>query len=327
MSSLRAESARLGCDCIQVSRLKRLFLILAMIGAWAEGWGDGPEVIARDTLVLGKISDDPRTDLEGMRPLIDWVVSQPPIAELGIVRGNIVMADGWSEMQTLIEAGRVDWITETIGSAVILSERTGADILLERWKYGEESYRSIVVVRADSGIHSLAELRGRTIAFEHPGSTTGFLVPALELYRRGLPIVLLRSPAATPPAGSVGYFFSGDEINTSTWVYRGSVVGGALADTDRDRPWQVPAAYRDELRIIFRSKSLPRAVEVFRADMNPELRARLIGVLLSMHESPTGLEVMGRFQQTTRFEPFEAEDWPYLGTLLPELTRMLESTR
>jgi phosphonate transport system substrate-binding protein len=46
---------------------------------------------------------------------------------------------------------------------------------------GSLGYYSIMVVRADSGIESLDDLRGRSLAFADPNSTSGYLVPSYEL--------------------------------------------------------------------------------------------------------------------------------------------------
>ncbi|MDX1569673.1 MAG: phosphate/phosphite/phosphonate ABC transporter substrate-binding protein [Xanthomonadales bacterium] len=305
--------------------MKKLALLLCLLlpALLAHGQTSQPE--PRDTLILGKISDDPRTDLEGMRPLIDWVTGQ--MGDVGITRGDIMLADNAREMIALLETGQVDWVAETIGMGLFLSSKTGADIVLERWKHGEEAYRSVLFVKKNSPIERLEDLLGNTVAFEHPGSTTGFMIPALEMYRRGLPIVLMRNPSEQPDPETIGYFFSGDEINTSTWVHRGSVQGGALADTDWSRPYQVPSSFQDDFKVIFRSEPLPRAVELVRKDMDPAVRERLLQILTTAHESERGRQLMRRFQRTTRFKPYDPEEWPYASALLPDLIKMLDEVR
>jgi len=46
---------------------------------------------------------------------------------------------------------------------------------------GSLGYYSVMVTRADSGIESLEDMKGRTLAFADPNSTSGFLVPSVEL--------------------------------------------------------------------------------------------------------------------------------------------------
>jgi phosphonate transport system substrate-binding protein len=51
---------------------------------------------------------------------------------------------------------------------------------------GGISYISVMVVRADSGITSLEELRGKSLAWADPNSTSGYLVPRSELRAAGI---------------------------------------------------------------------------------------------------------------------------------------------
>ena len=53
-------------------------------------------------------------------------------------------------------------------------------------KDGSISYRSVLVVRADSGIADLAGLKGKTLAWADPNSTSGYLIPRSELKKAGV---------------------------------------------------------------------------------------------------------------------------------------------
>ena len=53
-------------------------------------------------------------------------------------------------------------------------------------KDGSISYRSVLVVRADSGIADLAGMRGKSLAWADPNSTSGYLIPRSELKKAGI---------------------------------------------------------------------------------------------------------------------------------------------
>ena len=55
----------------------------------------------------------------------------------------------------------------------------------DRW-HGNTSYKARIFVRKDSGIKTLEELRGKTIAFVDPTSTSGYVWPMVMLIKRGL---------------------------------------------------------------------------------------------------------------------------------------------
>ena len=50
---------------------------------------------------------------------------------------------------------------------------------------GSTSYVAVMVVRADSGITRLEEMRGRSLAWADPNSASGYLIPRFELRRGG----------------------------------------------------------------------------------------------------------------------------------------------
>ena len=69
-----------------------------------------------DTLVLGQISDDPKSQYQRLKPLLDYVV--PRMKDVGITRGRILMARNDRQMASYLRSGRVDWVSETAASGV-----------------------------------------------------------------------------------------------------------------------------------------------------------------------------------------------------------------
>jgi len=51
---------------------------------------------------------------------------------------------------------------------------------------GSISYRSVLVVRSDSGIADLAGMKGKSLAWADPNSTSGYLIPRSELKKAGI---------------------------------------------------------------------------------------------------------------------------------------------
>ncbi|GAB3240595.1 phosphate/phosphite/phosphonate ABC transporter substrate-binding protein [Mycolicibacterium hippocampi] len=82
-----------------------------------------------------------------------------------------------------LAADRVDVVFTGPAEYVVIHEKTGAEpiIAIER-----DGYRSSIYTRADSGITSLDQLRGGTIAMSDVGSTSGHLGPSQILVDAGL---------------------------------------------------------------------------------------------------------------------------------------------
>ena len=270
--------------------------------------------------VLGRISDDPRSHYDQLKPLLDYVV--PRMRGVGIREGRILMARDAQQMASYLRRGRVDWVTETSGNAVSLARRTGAQPILLTERGGTAQYRTIFFTRRDSGIHSLADLQGKTVAFQNPYSTSAYYVPASELLARGMRLELLLSPMDQPPPDRVGYMFGRTELNVSTWVAKGLVAAGALSNRDWDDAEAVPPAFRKELVVVADVAPVPRALEIVSPGMPASVRERLREVLLEAAEDPDAGEALRRFFRTSRFRPLDAGHRAQLRDLARRVERV-----
>src|SRR5690606_36520490 len=279
---------------------RRLLLLLVL---WLASLA--PALADDGVLVLGRISDDPNAHYEQLEPLLDYVV--PRLADVGIREGRVLMARDAHQMQSYLRRGRVDWVTETAGTAMALADRAGAEPLLMTERDGVGSYRTLYFVRDDSPVRSLAELRGRSIAFQNRSSTSSYYVPALELLDSGLRLAVLSSPLDRPGPDSVGYVFGRSELNVSSWVHKGLVDAGAMSNLDWINPQRVPPSYREDFRILRETPDFPRALEMVRGDLDPRVRDRLREILLGAAQDPDAREALLQFFKTTRFAPIDQD--------------------
>ena len=255
-------------------------------------------------LVLGRISDDPKAHYEQLKPLLDYVV--PRMADVGIREGRILMARDAQQMGSYLRRGEVDWVTETAASGVALGLRAGATPMLLTERDGVAAYRTVIFARRDSGITTLDDLRGRSVAFQNTASTSAYFVPAMALLGRKLPLTVLLSPMDRPAPDSVGYLFARSELNIGAWVHKRLVDVGTMSDIDWNNPARMPPAYRRDLVVIHTSEPYPRALEMVRGDLSPRVRARLSSVLLQAASEPEGREALRHFFGTTGFAPVDA---------------------
>lgn len=273
-------------------------------------------------LVIGRISDNPKAHYEQLKPLLDYVV--PRLREVGITEGRILMARDTQQMTSYLRRGRVDWITETSGTAMQLQNRAGARPLLLTERGGVSRYHSVFFARRDSGIDSLAELRGRSIAFQNTGSTSAYFVPAAEVLAQGLQMEILLSPRDRPSPESVGFVFARSELNIAAWVHKHLVDAGVISSQDWNDPQRLPASFRNDLKIIHRTPDYPRALEMVRKDMDPKVEARLRQVLVEASTDAAGRKALDAFFSTTRFLPVDAASQGGLERVRESVTRVRE---
>lgn len=59
-------------------------------------------------------------------------------------------------------------------------------VVVPQEKDGSTYYYSVMVVRADSGINTLADMKGHSLAWADPNSTSGYLIPSATLKTKGI---------------------------------------------------------------------------------------------------------------------------------------------
>ncbi|MCY7313505.1 MAG: phosphate/phosphite/phosphonate ABC transporter substrate-binding protein, partial [Pseudoxanthomonas sp.] len=223
-----------------------------------------------------------------------------------------------------LRRGRVDWVTGTAGTGMQLEKRAGAKPLLLTQRGGVSRYHSVFFARQDSGIGSLADLKGRSIAFQNTGSTSGYIAPAAALLDQGLKLEILLSPKDRPTPDTVGYVFARSELNIAAWVHKRLVDAGVFSSLDWNDSRRMPEAFRKDLKIFHETPDYPRALEMVRGDLDPRVQARLREVLLAAADDPAAREAMNLFFRTTRFQPVDAESRRGLERLRDDVTRVRE---
>lgn len=259
----------------------------------------------QDVLVLGRISDDPQQHYAQLKPLLDYVVAR--MGDVGIREGRILMARDAQQMKSYLRRGRVDWVTETPAMAVVLEARAGARPLLRTERGGVDFYHSVFIARRDSGLTGLADLRGRSVAFQNTASTSAYFAPAAALGDAGLPMEILLSPRDRPSTGSVGYVFARTENNLITWVRKRVVDAGAISNLDWQRWQRRDAGAIADLQVVAETPPFPRAIELVRGDLPRAVERRLSEVLLAAAADPDADEALQAFFGTNRFHPVGAE--------------------
>ena len=297
-----------------VKRILRVlpFLLLALTATVANAQDD--------TLVLGRISDDPKAHYEQLKPLLDYVV--PRMHDVGIRRGRILMARDVSQMSSYLRRGRVHWVTETAASGMLLRRRAGAVPLLWTNRGGVSQYRTLFFVRRDSGIETLEALRGRSIAFQNNTSASAYFVPAYELLQRGMKLELQLSPLMRAGNDVVGYVFARSERNIATWVVKGLTDAGVMSDLDWESAERMPPAYRAQMRVLHISQPFPRALELVSERLSSERRERLKAVLLEAQHDPAAAPALKAFFSTSGFGVMDEARMREFGYIEAAVTRV-----
>ena len=156
--------------------------IAAAGAAWASGSRDERGEAEEPPLVLAFIpQENPGEAARATSP------RSPPTcpAELGVQVEGFVTLDQAAAVEAL-RNGDADVSFMGALPYVLARNEIGAEVILAEVYRGAPTYRGRIFVRRDSGISSVDQLRGKTIAFADPLSESGYLYPLDILVREGL---------------------------------------------------------------------------------------------------------------------------------------------
>jgi phosphonate transport system substrate-binding protein len=250
-------------------------------------------------IVIGDISDEPAETIEGTQPVADYLAAR--LGDYGISHGEVKIAPDLDTMLQWIADGEVDLYFDSPYPVLVISQQTGAEPILRRWKYGVSEYHSLFFTRKETGITSLEDLSGHMVAFEESFSTSGFMLPLSYLYEQGMNPVAMSDPETAVAADEVGYVFSTADNTTIQWVVSGKVPVGVVDNITYEL--FVPEETRQGLVIIAETEDVPRQLVLTRPGMDEDLVAAIKSELINMNESEEGQAALEIFL-TTEFDEF-----------------------
>jgi len=251
------------------------------------------------SLRLGLISDnDPSAVQEHFRDFVRLVARRlsPPLEN----QSRVLIAPTIFDMAKLLEQQRVDFYMESPYATYLINYVHGiGKTLLRRWKGGQAEYQGLIITKRDSGIKGLSDLRGKSIVFEDPGSTSGYLLPKIFLSRKGFKLVEKRDydPFASPD--ETVYFFARSQRRLLQWLLTGQAAAAAMSDEDYAG---LDKQEKGELVVLDRTEKLARHLVSVRSGFPTAWMNNLEKVLRSMHEDEDGRRVLFRIDQTTKFD-------------------------
>lgn len=283
--------------------------VLLAPACWAQSgpaFGAGPKeatVPRHQLLVIGRVSMRPHVHQPRLEALADWLV--PHLADVGIRAGAAVIARTPEDMIRLLRRGEVDIFSESALSILRYEEKAGVRLLMHEWRNGLSHDQSVFFTGRTSQIFSLRDLKGRRVALEDPTSTTGFLMPLLEVIGAGLKPVALKTADVPVPAGHVGYVFGHREANIAAWVAGGIVDVGAFSIRDWENPRTNPLRYRKAMRIFHVSPPLLRSILAVRANLDAALVDGLVAALGKFATDGAAETMRATYYGVSQFVPIE----------------------
>jgi phosphonate transport system substrate-binding protein len=216
--------------------------------------------------------ENPTQLMEDTRPVTAYLSKQ-----LGIpVRGFV--ATDYAGVIEAMRSKRADMGFMGPLQYVLAHQQAGAYPILGELYNRKPTYVSRIYVRKGSGIQSLADLRGKTIAFTDPISSSGYMYP-LDLFKRA---GLIPNAEGANRFFRRVYFAGGDEQ-----ALRAVLNGFAdAAGIGQYAITLLPQPEREKLTTIAQTPPMPSHCVVVRKELNPQTVAKLQSALLALDKGP-----------------------------------------
>lgn len=231
-------------------------------------------------------------------------------ARLG-VQIDFVQRRTYKEVNDLLASGQLDAALVCTGGYLDLTRRSpgAVEALVVPVVQGRSTYRSLVIVRADSPVTELRQLAGKRFAFTDELSFSG----------RAWVVDALGAQGLSPETFFTSTLYTHSHDRSIEAVAKGLVDAASVHSLIYEHLVRNDATLRERTRVILSSPEFGLMPLVASTRLEPEQRARLRNVLVGLSEDDEGGAAL-RILEIDRFAP------PPPG-LFDSAARVLEARR
>ncbi len=231
----------------------------------------------KEILIIGRVpAENVLRILKRSQPLIRYLEK-----ELGM-RVRFQFAKDYEAMIKGMEKRVYDLVHLGPKSYVEGNKRAGYYAILKPIRHGSATYRSMIIVRKDSGIDTLNDLKGKSFCFTDRESASGYLYPKVLLLKKGI----------DPDKDFKKVFFTGTHDGVVLNVYHGNFAAGACFDDARKSTFKDEPEKIEELKIIARTPPISNEPFAVRPDLDKELVEKISKAFLKLGQSPEGRRIL-----------------------------------
>jgi len=154
------------------------------------------------------------------------------------------------------------------------------------WLDGTSTYHGYVFVRKDSGIKSVRNMKGTTIAFVERATMAGYIFPMAYFREHGV---------VDPDTFFKEYYFAGSHDAAIEAVLHKEVDVGCAKNTIFALVSGKDPRVKEEIQILAESPKVPSNGLGIRPDLAPAIKEALTEAFLNMDKTPSGRKLLAEF--------------------------------
>lgn len=244
-------------------------------------------------------AEDAQQVLQNAQPIIELLRQK-----LGMEIQPFVAAD-YTGIVEALRVKKLDVAFLAPASYVLAKNEANIKVILKSERKGIPYYYAAIITRADSGIKTLEDLRGRTFAFGDSLSTTGNVIPRKMLKERGI----------DPARDFKQILYAGAHDATVLAVFNGKVDAGATyanSPDSEDTAWirylKKPEDIR-KIRAIAFSEPIPADNLVISVDLDDGIAKKIEELFVELSRDPKGKKMLRDLYQIDGFVPASDKDY------------------
>lgn len=164
----------------------------------------------------------------------------------------------------------------------------------------QDFYKAQFITKADSGINTLADIKGKTFCFVDPNSTSGYVVPN----------IILKSQGINPDKDFKNVIMAGGHDKVAIAVYKGDCDAGVtFVDTRTDASYKLYETYKDigtAVKVFYLSERLPNDGIQYIKQLDPAIQAAITAGLEAMSADPGGKAILKALYNVDLYKKIDA---------------------
>lgn len=193
-------------------------------------------------------------------------------------------------------------------SYYLAEQEAGAEAFAVGIREGSNSptYKSLIISPCDSGIKSIKDLAGKSVAFVDPASTSGGLMPTF----------MVKKETGKMPQEFFGKFtYAGSHDAAELAVKNKTVDAAADNDITYEKMLGKGLITKESNCIIAESSPLPGSPLVYRGDLDKKLKAEIKDAILNAHKE---IQVTG-YGKISHYVSIEPKDYQMIRDMVKDL--------
>lgn len=205
------------------------------------------------------------------------------------------VATSYAAVIEAMGAGNADigWLN-TFGY-ILAHEKYGVNVILATVRFGLPYYTGQIIVGADTGIEKLADLKGKTMCWVDPLSTSGYIIPR----------VMLQAAGVDPDKDFAKTVEAGSHNNVVIAVYNGDCDAGATYVDARSSVEKDFPDVKEKVKVIAESPQIPNDTVSVRKDLPADVVENIRNGLLAIAQTDDGKAAL---QEVYEIEDLKAVD-------------------